>query len=183
VPSRTRTAQFLVPRAAASARLAAVPALFAPTTPETTRRFIEYFAANIRNANTRRAYLLAVRSFVAWCAAQHLHDLVDIEPIHVAGYIEQLSARLAKSSTKQHLAALRMLFDWLVVGQVIKVNPAAPVRGPRYTVKKGKAPILTQAEARCLLDAIAASTLRDLRDRAVIATMIYTFGRIAENAR
>jgi site-specific recombinase XerC len=67
--------------------------------------------------------------------------------------------RLAKPSVKQHLAAIRMLFDWMVVGQVMATNPAAPVRGPKYTVKKGKTPVLAQDEARELLDKIDVSTV------------------------
>ncbi len=156
---------------------AAVPVLYAPTA-QAARRFIEYFAANIRNPNTRRAYFRAARQFAAWCEAQALTAIQDIEPIHVAAYVELLDERLAKPSVKQHLAAIRMLFDWLVVGQVIAINPAAPVRGPRYTVKKGKTPVLTAEEARALLDSIDASSVAGLRDRALIATMIYTFGRI-----
>src|SRR3984885_15139595 len=155
----------------------AVPTLYAPT-PEAAKRFIEYFAAHIRNPNTRRAYLHAVREFADWCAQQRFDELVDIEPLHVAAYIEQLTARLAKPSVKQHLAAIRMLFDWLVVGQVVATNPAAPVRGPKYTVKKGKTPVLAQEEARALLDSIDDSNVVGLRDRAIIATMIYTFGRV-----
>jgi integrase len=96
----------------------------------------------------------------------------------VAGYIEQLATRVAKPSVKQHLAAIRMLFDWLVVGQVMATNPAAPVRGPKYTVKKGKTPVLTQEEARELLEKIDTTTLLGLRDRALISMMIYTFGRV-----
>jgi site-specific recombinase XerD len=106
------------------------------------------------------------------------NEIVDIEPLHVAAYIEQLTGRLAKPSVKQHLAAIRMLFDWLVVGQVMATNPAAPVRGPKYTVKKGKTPVLSPDEARELLDSIDVSTVVGLRDRALIATMIYTFGRV-----
>jgi site-specific recombinase XerC len=75
----------------------------------------------------------------------------------------------------QHLAATRMLFERLVVGQVVATNPAAPVRGPKYTIKKGKTPVLAQEEARELLDSLDASTLVGLRDRALIATMIYPF--------
>jgi len=160
-----------------STRLASVPTLYAPT-PAAAKRFIEYFAANIRNINTRRAYLHAVREFAAWCSLQGFHEIVDIEPLHVAGYIEQLTARLAKPSVKQHLAAIRMLFDWLVVGQVVATNPAAPVRGPKYTTKKGKTPVLAQDEARELLEKIDISTVMGLRDRALIAMMIYTFGRV-----
>src|ERR1035441_2195760 len=160
-----------------SARLAAVPALYAPN-PQAAKRYIEYFAAHIRNLNTRRAYLHAVREFADWCALQRFHEIVDIEPLHVAAYIEQLMARLAKPSVKQHLAAIRMLFDWLVVGQVMATNPVAPVRGPKYTVKKGKTPVLSQDEARELLESIDVSTVVGLRDRALIAMMIYTFGRV-----
>jgi len=154
-----------------------VPVLYAPTA-HAAKRFIEYFAANIRNPNTRRAYFHAVQEFSAWCEAQKLTEILDIEPLHVAAYVEVLVKRLAKSSVKQHLAAIRMLFDWLVVGQVIATNPAAPVRGPRYTVKKGKTPVLAQDEARELLDSLNGSTVVGLRDRALIATMIYTFGRV-----
>jgi integrase len=134
-----------------------VPALYAPTA-QAAKRFIEYFAANIRNPNTRRAYFHAVLEFSSWCEAQNFTQILDIEPLHVAAYIEQLTARLAKPSVKQH--------------------PAAPVRGPKYTVRKGKTPVLAQEEARELLDAIDTSTVVGLRDRALIANMIYTFGRV-----
>jgi hypothetical protein len=167
----------LIRRSPSSAAAAAVPALYAPTA-QAAKRFIEYFAAHIRNPNTRRAYFHAVLEFSRWCEAQNFTEIVDIEPLHVAAYIEQLGQRLAKPSVKQHLAAIRMLFDWLVVGQVVATNPAAPVRGPKYTVRKGKTPVLAQEEARELLDAIDISTVVGLRDRALIATMIYTFGRV-----
>ena len=96
----------------------------------------------------------------------------------MAAYIEQLGRRLAKPSVKQNLAAIRMLFDWLVVGQVVAANPAAPVRGPKYVVKKGKTAVLTADEARVLLDSIPTDTIQGLRDRALIATMVYTFARV-----
>jgi site-specific recombinase XerD len=155
----------------------AVPALYAPTA-HAAKRFIEYFAANIRNPNTRRAYFHAVLEFSTWCEIQKLTELLDVEPLHVAAYIELLGKRLAKPSVKQHLAAIRMLFDWLVIGQIIATNPAAPVRGPKYSVRKGKTPVLAQEEARALLDSLDVSTVVGVRDRALIATMIYTFGRV-----
>jgi site-specific recombinase XerD len=167
----------LLRRSPSSAAAAAVPALYAPTA-QAAKRFIEYFAAHIRNPNTRRAYFHAVLEFSRWCEAQNFTEIVDIEPLHVAAYIEVLGKRLAKPSVKQHLAAIRMLFDWLVVGHVVATNPAAPVRGPKYTVRKGKTPVLTQEEARELLDSLDASSVVGLRDRALIATMIYTFGRV-----
>jgi site-specific recombinase XerC len=71
---------------------------------------------------------------------------------------------------KQHLAALRMLFDWLVTGHVIETNPAHAVRGPRYVVTKGKTPVLTAEEARALLDSIPTDSVIGLRDRALTAS-------------
>jgi site-specific recombinase XerC len=79
----------------------------------------------------------------------------------------------------QHLAALRRLFDWLIVGQVVDQNPAAPVRGPSHIVKKGKTPVLDGDEARKLIDSIDVSTIVGLRDRALIGLLIYSFARIS----
>jgi site-specific recombinase XerD len=154
-----------------------LPKLFAPD-PEAARRFLEFFTANIRNPNTRRAYARAAVQFAVWCEENDLRELADIEPMHVAAYIEVLQLRLAAPSVKQHLAAIRMLFDWLVVGHVIAVSPASPVRGPRYSVKKGKTAVLSAEEARKLLDSIDPSSHVGLRDRALIALMVYTFARI-----
>ena len=154
-----------------------LPALFTPT-PAAARRTLEFFTANIRNPNTRKAYAHAIGQFAAWCDAHGLHDLGAIEPVHIAAYIEQLQARLSAPSVKLQLAALRVLFDWLVVGQVMPFNPASSVRGPRHTVRKGKTPVLAAEEARALLDAIDVSTLMGLRDRALIGLMVYTFARV-----
>ena len=71
-----------------------------------------------------------------------------------------------------------MLFDWLVIGQVVPTNPAGSVRGPRYSYKKGKTPVLSREDARALLDSIDASALIGLRDRALIGLMVYSFARI-----
>ena len=162
-------------RLATSPAAATLPTLFTPT-PAAARRTLEFFTANIRNPNTRRAYARAAARFAAWCGQNGLHELIRIEPVHVAAYIEQL--HLAAPSVKQHLAALRVLFDWLVVGQVMPTNPASSVRGPRHSVRKGKTPVLAAEEARALLDAIDASTLPGLRDRALVALMVYSFARV-----
>jgi len=71
-----------------------------------------------------------------------------------------------------------MLFDWLVIGQVIATNPASSVRGPKHSVKKGKTPVLTAEEARALIDSIDITTPMGLRDRALIGLMVYTFARV-----
>ncbi|MDH6186964.1 tyrosine-type recombinase/integrase [Polaromonas sp. CG_23.6] len=160
-----------------SSPLTTLPALFTPN-PQAAKRTLEFFTAQIRNPNTRRAYARAVSRFAAWCAEHGLHDLQAIEPVHVATYIEGLQQQMTAPSIKLQLAALRVLFDWLVVGQVLPVNPASSVRGPRHSVKKGKTPVLAADEARTLIDAIDTSTITGLRDRALIGLMVYTFARV-----
>ena len=161
-----------------TASLLAVPAVIADAGDGAARRFIEFFAASIRNRNTRMAYHRAVCSFFAWVERHRIGELADIEPVHVAAYIEALQASAAKPTVKQHLAAVRMLFDWLVVGQVLAVNPAHAVRGPKHVVRRGKTPVLTEDQARRLLESIDTSTPVRLRDRALIGVMVYTFARI-----
>ena len=90
------------------------------------------------------------------------------------------STTVASAPTvKQHLAALRMLGDWLVVSQVLPVNPAAAVRGPKHVVTKGATPVLSPAEARKLLASIDTGALAGLRDRALLSVMLYSFARVS----
>jgi site-specific recombinase XerD len=138
---------------------------------------VEFFTANIRNPNTRRAYARACARFLAWCDGRGL-TLTGIRPHDVGAYIEALQAEASAPSVKQQLAAIRMLFDWLVIGQVMPTNPAAAVRGPKHVVKTGKTPVLEGREWRRLIDTIPTETVRDLRDRALIATLTYAFARI-----
>jgi site-specific recombinase XerD len=138
---------------------------------------LEFFAAQIRNPHTRAAYGRAVRDFANWCEV-HRITLEQVEPVLIAAYVEHLGQRGSKPTVKQHLAAIRMLFDWLVIGQIMPSNPASSVRGPKYVVRKGKTPVLTADEARELLDAIDTTTLVGLRDRALIGVMVYSFARV-----
>ena len=117
-----------------------LPVLFAAD-PKTVKRVIEFFTANIRNPNTRKAYSKAAGDFAAWCEHRGLDHLRSVQPIHVAAYIEKLQQRIPAPSVKVQLAAIRMLFDWLVLGQIVPTNPASVVRGPKYVAKKGKTPI------------------------------------------
>ncbi len=155
-----------------------VPTIIARLGEPAARRFIEYFTANIRNVNTRAAYARAVGQFLRWCE-RHRLELPQITPTAVAAYIEVLAAVRTAPTVKQHLAAVRMIFDWLVIGQVVPSNPASSVRGPRYVVKRGKTPVLSAAEARQLLDSIDTGTVVGLRDRALIAVMVYSFARVS----
>ena len=140
--------------------------------------FWKFFTAHIRNRNTRLAYLAAVRRFAEWCERRSV-ALDEVEPMVIAAYVEQLTTALSPASVKQHLAALRMLFDWLVVGQVLPFNPASSVRGPRHVVKSGKTPVLTAKETRAILDGIDVSTLVGLRDRAFLGVLVYSFARVS----
>ena len=154
-----------------------VPLLIADAGEQASWRYVEFFIANIRNPNTRRAYACACGSFLAWCGERGL-TLTQIRPHDVGAYIEALQGSASAPSVKQQLAAIRMLFDWLITGQVVPANPASAVRGPKHVVKTGKTPVLEGAEWRKLLDAILTDTVRDLRDRALIATLTYSFARI-----
>jgi integrase/recombinase XerD len=109
--------------------------------------------------STRAAYARAVAQFLRWCEHRRLGLRVS-EPIAIAAYFQAHPG--SDPTKKQHLAAVRMLFDWLVTGHVIDVNPAHAVRGPKYVVKQGKTPVLNADEARALLDSIDISTLISL---------------------
>jgi integrase/recombinase XerD len=155
-----------------------LPALIAGAGDRASLRFLEFFTVNIRNPNTRAAYARAAGAFLRWCEEQRIGELGRIQPVHVAAYIEQLGREMSPPSVKQHLAGLRMLFDWLVTGQVIPSNPAHSVRGPRHSVSKGATPVLSSEEARELLTGMNVSTVVGLRDRALIAVMTYSFARV-----
>jgi integrase/recombinase XerD len=155
-----------------------LPAAIARAGERAAWRFLEFFLANIRNKNTRAAYAVAVRDFFRWCEERGLQELGQItKPVVIAAYIEQHQG--AAPTVKQHLAALRMLFDWLVTGHVIEVNPASSVRGPKYVVKRGKTPVLTDDQARAFIHSIPTDTLIGLRDRALIGVMVYSFARVS----
>lgn len=155
-----------------------LPTLIAAAGDRAQRRFLEFFASNIRNPHTRRAYVRAVSEFLDWCAAVEVASIIDVEPLHVAAWIEGQTRKLSAPTVKQQLAAIRHLFDWLVTGQIVPVNPASSVRGPSHSVKTGKTPVLDAEDARLLLNSIDTSTHAGLRDRALIALMVYSFARI-----
>jgi integrase/recombinase XerD len=158
---------------------AAIPALIAVAGRPAARRFLEFFTVNIRNRNTRAAYARAGGDFLRWCEGQGISELGHIQPVLVAAYVELLCRQMSPPSVKQHLAGIRMMFDWLVTGQVMVSNPAHSVWGPRHSVSKGVTPVLSSEEATALLAGMDVSTVVGLRDRAVIAVMTYTFARVA----
>jgi hypothetical protein len=90
----------------------ALPALIAGAGQGAAHRFRDFFTVNIRNRNTRAAYARAAAVFLRWCEGQGITRLQNVKPVHVAAYIEQLSREMSPPSVKQHLACIRMLFDW-----------------------------------------------------------------------
>ena len=156
----------------------ALPRLINVAGDQASRRFFDFFAVNIRNPHTRRAYRWAVADFCAWCVDAGVCSIAQVQPLHVAAWVESQTREHAAPTVKLRLAAVRHLFDWLVTGQIVPVNPAASVRGPTHIVKTGKTPVLEPDEARALLDSIDVTTPAGLRDRALIGLMVYSFARI-----
>ena len=110
-------------------------------------------------------------------ARREASGCATVSPLHVAAYIRTHPG--SPPTVKQHLAAIHMLGDWLVVNQVLPVNPAAAVRGPKHVVTKGATPVLSPAEARKLLETIDTGALAGLRDRALLSVMLYSFARVS----
>ena len=199
---------------------AALPALVSAAGAHAERRFVGFFAAQLRNAHTRAAYARATTRFLDWCPGSALSrpstsrpglscararpprppssrssprcgasstgcagagapGLGAIEAVHVAAWVELRTCEASAPTVKQELAALRRLFDWLVIGQVLPANPATAVRGPAHSVSVGKTPVLSAEQARHLMRSLPDTTLAGLRDRALIATMLYTFARVS----
>lgn len=170
------------PKRLARIGLERLPAIIIQAGEQATRAFLEIFTANIRNKNTRTAYARACARFLDWCDGRGL-SLNQVEPMVVAAYIEHLGdernkQKLAAPSIKQHLAAIRMLFDYLTTKHVLQVNPGRSVRGPKHAVVEGITPAFDVKQARALLDSIDTDTLIGLRDLAIVATLIYTAGRV-----
>lgn len=155
-----------------------LPAIIARAGRRAQEGFLEFFFATIRNENTRQAYARAIRDFFNWCEERGFElEQIASSPLIISGYIEKHPG--AVPTIKQHLAALRMLFDYLVKQQVVRSNPATVVRGPKQTTREGKTPILTPAQVRQLIESISLKSISGIRDRAMIGAFIYTWGRVS----
>lgn len=153
-----------------------LPAIITREKGNASERFIEFFTANISNDNTRSAYARAVTQFLSWCEEIGI-GLKEIKPFMIAAYIKQHPGSIP--TVKQHLAAINVFLDWMVTGQIISSNPATSVKSPRYSIKKGKTPVLEREDARLLLESIDTNNMVGLRDRALIAIMVYSFARVS----
>jgi hypothetical protein len=112
-----------------------LPTLIVHAGEKTAWRFLEFFTVKIRHKNTRAAYGQVAGSFLRWCEGRGISRIEDVQPVHVAAYIEEQGKVRAAPTVKQHLACIRMLFDWLVTGQVVASNPAC-CPGARVTRSK-----------------------------------------------
>jgi len=141
-----------------------IPAAIADCGDKASERFFTFLSDTIRNKNTRATYYRNAMRFLAWAAARGL-ILPAIKSYHVYAFLEELSLDHAAPFVKQHLAKLRMLFDWLILGHLLEINPSAAVRGPA-PVKKAKTWALNSEARFQLLDAIGGGDLVRLRARA-----------------
>lgn len=163
------------------------PAMIRHEGRKAARRFLEFFVAEIENDNTRTTYHRAVRHFFSWCEAHGIHEIDQVEPVTVAAYIKEEKARRGNrgiQTVKVELAAIRSLFDYLVTGHIMMINPALSVRGPKHVVRKGKTPVLSGEDAKRLIESIPIykdekPDLVGLRDRALLALMTYSFARVS----
>src|SRR4051794_17140347 len=154
-----------------------IPATIANAGERATLRFLEFFVTSVRNEHTRRAYLHAITHFFAWCDRDKSNLLSDIDALRVAAYITVLGKHVQEPTVKQHLAAIRVLFDWLVIGQVVATNPARAVHGPKCAAKNGQTIALDIGQALEFLDSIDTSSVVGLRDRALVSVMTFAFAR------
>lgn len=143
--------------------------------------YAEFFGDQIASDHTRKVYRYAVHRFLSWCEAEGL-ELARIPPGAVGRYIRALATSAGKPASKPtqklHLAAIRRLFDTLVQRHAVALNPATSVRGPVVRNVTGKTPATDPALARALLRSIATSDVVGLRDRAILATLMYTACRV-----
>lgn len=179
IPPREGGLTALTIRADPQTVFAIVPQLIARAGSQVIDRFVEFFLARIRNRHTRDSYARAVAEGLAWLERHGIDRLEDIRPIHIAAFVETLSSRHRPPTVKRKLAAMRSFLDYLVSGGVLISNPSHAVRGPRYAVLRGTTPVLTPGETRQLIESITGSRPIDLRDRALVSLMVYTFARVS----
>ena len=157
-----------------------VPRIVADAGPAASFAWDEFFRGSLRNAHTRTVYSRAVRALMAWLDEREI-PLARVTPGMIGGYFDELVGSVP--TKKLALAAIRRFFDALTLRHVVALNPALSVRGERYEVVEGKTPAIAPEQARTLLASIDTTTAAGLRDRAVIACLIYTAARAGATAK
>ena len=166
-----------------------LPSIIVATGPKAADATASFFSAHLQNDNTRRAYARVLIPFLKRLQQEGFETLSELKPYHVSAYLDRLSRRrpaqpgqgqgLSAPTRKQALAAIRTYLDYLSSNGVIEANAAKSVRGPKHSVRGGKTTVLSAEEARQLLDSIETHTLIGLRDRALVALMLYAFARVS----
>jgi site-specific recombinase XerD len=130
--------------------------------------------ANITNLKTRRAYKVDVAEFMAFTGLPDHTALRTVARAHVIAWRRDMDARqLAPASIRRKLSALSSLFDYLCERNAVLGNPVDGVKRPIVTSNEGSTPALGDAQARRLLEAPSPDTLKGVRDRAILATLLY----------
>ena len=165
-------------------RLPVLPAVFSRDSKETVMRAFEFFHVALSNPKTRVQYQNTVKVFCQWASAKGATSIRDVQPLHVASFIEERKTQVAPPTVKAELAALRSWFNYLTSGGQLTHNPAASVKGPKHSRAEGKTPGMSGSEAGRLLDSIKmdeehpADRLKALRDKAMISLMLYSACRV-----
>jgi integrase/recombinase XerD len=130
----------------------------------------------VRNPNTRSAYRVAWRSFLAFCSGRQL-ELEKVKAYHVGAWLDRHPG--SRSTQRQHLAALRLLFHSLLMRKVVEYNPAARARPPRLVRESSHTPVFEEAEIVAFLDSISLGSLKDVRDKAIFSVLFYSWCRVS----
>src|SRR5258705_5315655 len=142
------------------------------TRAKTAEIFFELLGARMRNPNTRSAYRVAWRSFLAFCSARRL-ELESVTAYHVGSWSDQHPE--SRSTYGQHLAAVRLLFDSLMMRGVVEYNPAARAKPPRLVRESSRTPVFEEAEIVRFLDSISPNSLKEIRDKAIFCVLLYSW--------
>ena len=143
---------------------------------KTAETFLELLGARVRNPNTRSAYRVAWRSFLAFCSARQL-ELESVRAYHVGSWLDQHPG--SRSTQRQHLAAVRLLFDSLMMRGVVEYNPGVRARPPRLVRESSHTPVFEEAEIVAFLDSISLESLKDIRDKAIFSVLFYSWCRVS----
>ena len=161
-----------------------LPIVVSEAGAQASKRYFEFFTVTIRNEHTRATYFRACRVFFEWCEVRHL-SLETIEPVHVAAYVESRTKssdpkwHLSKTSLKNHISGLRMMFSYFVEKGVLPYNPAREVATEKVRRGVGKTPAFESEQVAQLLSSLKVENVVQLRDRALIGVMAFGFSRIS----
>jgi integrase len=134
---------------------------------------VEWFA-NIRNPHTKRAYENAIKDFMLFAGIKKPEEFPNVARAHVIAWRDDLGSRTLIGTTIRHrLAALSSLFQYLCDKNAVTHNPVKGVKRPKVESEEGKTPAIADHQARKLLVAPAEKTLKGMRDRAILATLLY----------